>query len=28
MLADNLNLGVASLCAGGGMGFAVVLERI
>lgn len=28
MLADNLNLGVASLCAGGGMGFAVVLERV
>lgn len=28
MLADGLNLGVASLCAGGGMGFSVVLERI
>lgn len=28
MLTDNLNLGVASLCAGGGMGFAVVLERV
>lgn len=28
MLADNLQLGVASLCAGGGMGFAVVLERV
>lgn len=28
MVADNLELGVASLCAGGGMGFAVVLERI
>lgn len=28
MVADNLTLGVASLCAGGGMGFAVVLERV
>jgi acetyl-CoA C-acetyltransferase len=28
MVADNLQLGVASLCAGGGMGFAVVLERV
>lgn len=28
MLADNFGLGVASLCAGGGMGFAVVLERL
>jgi len=28
MLADDLNLGIYSLCAGGGMGFAVVLERI
>lgn len=28
MVADNLNLGVASLCAGGGMGFAVLLERL
>jgi acetyl-CoA C-acetyltransferase len=28
MLADDLNLGIASLCAGGGMGFAVILERI
>ncbi len=28
MIADNLNLGVASLCAGGGMGFAVALERV
>ncbi len=28
MLADDLNLGVASLCAGGGMGFSVVLERL
>lgn len=28
MLADDLALGVASLCAGGGMGFAIVLERI
>lgn len=28
MIADNLNIGVASLCAGGGMGFAVALERV
>lgn len=28
MLADDLSLGVASLCAGGGLGFAVVLEKI
>ncbi|HTY24034.1 MAG TPA: thiolase family protein [Desulfomonilaceae bacterium] len=28
MVADNLNTGVASLCAGGGMGFAVALERV
>lgn len=28
MLTDNLQFGVASLCAGGGMGFAVVLERM
>ncbi len=28
MLTDNLGLGVASLCAGGGMGFAVVLEQV
>jgi acetyl-CoA C-acetyltransferase len=28
MVADNLQFGVASLCAGGGMGFAVVLERL
>ncbi len=28
MIADDRQLGVASLCAGGGMGFAVVLERI
>jgi acetyl-CoA C-acetyltransferase len=28
MLADDLNLGIASLCAGGGMGFALVLERV
>jgi acetyl-CoA C-acetyltransferase len=28
MVADNLQFGVASLCAGGGMGFAVVLERV
>jgi len=26
--SDHLNIGVASLCAGGGMGFAVVLERL
>lgn len=28
MMAENLNLGVASLCAGGGMGFAVLIERL
>ena len=28
LIEDNLNLGVASLCAGGGMGFAVALERV
>jgi acetyl-CoA C-acetyltransferase len=28
MIADNLKLGIASLCAGGGMGFAVILEQI
>ena len=28
MLADGLTLGVASLCAGGGMGFALILQRI
>jgi len=28
MMEDDLNLGIYSLCAGGGMGFAVVLERI
>lgn len=28
MIADNLNLGVASLCAGGGMGFAIILDRV
>jgi len=28
LISDNLNIGVASLCAGGGMGFAVVLERL
>ncbi len=28
MMAENLNLGIASLCAGGGMGFAVLIERI
>ena len=28
MLVDDLNLGIASLCAGGGMGFALVLERV
>jgi acetyl-CoA C-acetyltransferase len=28
LVSDNLNIGVASLCAGGGMGFAVVLERL
>ena len=28
MVADDLQLGVASLCAGGGMGFAMVLDRV
>ncbi len=28
MILDDLNLGIASLCAGGGMGFAIVLERL
>jgi acetyl-CoA C-acetyltransferase len=28
MLADDLHLGIASLCAGGGMGFAMILERL
>jgi acetyl-CoA C-acetyltransferase len=28
MINDDLNLGVYSLCAGGGMGFAVILERV
>jgi acetyl-CoA C-acetyltransferase len=28
MMADRLHLGIASLCAGGGMGFAVILERL
>lgn len=28
MIADDLHLGVASLCAGGGMGFALILERV
>jgi len=28
MMADGLGLGVASLCAGGGMGFALVIERL
>ena len=28
MVAENLNLGIASLCAGGGMGFAVLIERL
>jgi len=28
LLNDNLNLGIASLCAGGGLGFAVLVERI
>ena len=28
MLAGGLHLGIASLCAGGGMGFALILERI
>jgi acetyl-CoA C-acetyltransferase len=28
MMASGLSLGIASLCAGGGMGFALILERI
>ncbi len=28
MMAENLSLGIASLCAGGGMGFAVLIERL
>ncbi len=28
LIADDLGLGVASLCAGGGMGFAVLIERL
>ena len=28
MIAGDLHLGVASLCAGGGMGFALILERV
>jgi acetyl-CoA C-acetyltransferase len=28
MVADDLNLGIASLCAGGGMGFALIVERL
>jgi acetyl-CoA C-acetyltransferase len=28
MLAEQLNLGIASLCAGGGMGFALIIERL
>ena len=28
MISNDLNLGIASLCAGGGMGFALVLERL
>jgi acetyl-CoA C-acetyltransferase len=28
MMANGLNLGIASLCAGGGMGFALLLERL
>jgi acetyl-CoA C-acetyltransferase len=28
MISDALSLGVASLCAGGGMGFAIILERL
>ena len=28
MMADGLSLGVASLCAGGGMGFAVIIETV
>jgi len=28
MVAEDIGLGIASLCAGGGMGFAMILERI
>jgi len=28
MMAENLNLGITSLCAGGGMGFAIMIERM
>jgi acetyl-CoA C-acetyltransferase len=28
MVANDLNLGIASLCAGGGMGFAIILEHV
>lgn len=28
MIADDCSLGVASLCAGGGMGFAIILDRL
>jgi acetyl-CoA C-acetyltransferase len=28
MLSDNQNLGIASLCVGGGMGYALILEQI
>lgn len=28
MIAENLRFGIASLCAGGGMGFAVLIERL
>jgi acetyl-CoA C-acetyltransferase len=28
MMAENLSLGIASLCAGGGMGFAIIIERM
>lgn len=28
MMAENLSLGIASLCVGGGMGYAVLLERL
>jgi len=27
-MAENLSLGAASLCAGGGMGFAIIIERM
>lgn len=28
MIDDDLNLGAAFLCAGGGMGFAILLDRV